>query len=183
MSTYTKGKYLFNFQRWLTVFMVSLSIVLLLSPAEAAETAIIKYGIFQESISVSELSHFANTGELSSSLKAYLKMVNKEPEQLRQALTEQVKVNPVTLSKFLNTFLGEMLLDQVSQVIHTPSQSASREALRGALVTSALADGNIKLIEVIENYPTSEVYVEGDRLVEAYRLMNRILGKIPQLPF
>jgi hypothetical protein len=156
---------------------------LIISEVEAADTAIIKYGVFQESVSVPELSHFAETGELSSSLKAYLKMANKEPEQLRQALTEQVTVKAVTLSKFLNSFLGEMLLDQMSEVIHTPSQSASREALRGALVTSAVPDNNIKLIEVIENYPTSDVYVEGDRLAEAYRLLNRVLGKIPQLPF
>ncbi len=33
---------------------------------------------------------------------------------------------------------------------------------------SATNDNEITLLEAMKNYPNSEVYVEGDRLVEAY---------------
>lgn len=178
---FVKG--LFSPQVWLTTIIVSLSVFGSNLTVEAAETVILKYSILRESISVAELSKFAETGELSSSLKAYLKTANKEPAQLRQVLTEQIDIDAVLLSKILNTFAGEFLLDQVSEVIHTPSRRSSRQALRSALVTSALPDNNIRLIEVLENYPTSEVHVEGDRLVDAYRQMDKVLGKIPKLPF
>jgi len=36
------------------------------------------------------------------------------------------------------------------------------------LVLSASSDNEITLLETIKNYPTTEVDVEGDRLVEAY---------------
>lgn len=172
-----------SFCSWLTISILSLSVFGLIPEGKAAETAILKYGIFSESISVSELSNFAATGELSRSLKAHLKTANKNPEQLRQVLTAQVSVEAVLLSQILNTFLGEILLDRVSEIIHTPSHRASREALRSSLITSALPDNNILLIEVLENYPTSEVHLEGDRLVEAYQLIDQVLGKIPQLPW
>lgn len=173
-------------KRWLLLILsspviTSLWIYLSEVSAEAAEQVILKYSILRESISVAELRNFADTGELSSSLKAYLTIANKKPEDLRQALTRKVEVDPVLLSKILNSFVGEILLDQVSEVIQTPSRKASRQSLRGALVTSALPDGNIRLIEVLENYPTSEVHVEGDRLAEIYRQLKGVLGNLPRI--
>lgn len=151
--------------------------------AEAAETVILKYKILRESISVPELKTLAQTGELSPSLKVYLLLAKKKPEELRDALTKPVTVDGVVLSKVLNSFPGEFLLDQVSEVIHTPSDRSSRQALRSALVNSALADNKIRLIEVLENYPTSEVHVEGDRLADAYRSIDNVVGRLPKLPF
>jgi hypothetical protein len=55
----------------------------------AAEKVILRYGIFQESISVAELSSFAETGDPSPTLAAYMKLANKEPEEIRNALTKE----------------------------------------------------------------------------------------------
>jgi hypothetical protein len=152
-------------------------------PTQAAEQIVLKYSILRESVSVSELSNLANTGEVSPSLNSYLTLAQKKPQDLRQVLNGKIEVNPVFLGKILNSFAGNFLLDQVSEVIHTPSARASRESLRGALVTSALRDGNIRLIEVLENYPTSEVYVEGDRLAEIYQQIKGVVSQLPHLPF
>jgi hypothetical protein len=145
----------------------------------AAETIILKYGFLRESISVNDLSTFAKTGEMSSSLKNYLDLANQNPNTTRKILTEKITVNGVFLSKILNNSIGERMLDLVSNYIRTPSGKASRESLRGSLVTSALSDNNIQLIEVLENYPTSEVHVEGDRLAETYFMMKEVIDKIP----
>nr|WP_239005482.1 alpha/beta hydrolase [Gloeothece citriformis] len=157
---------------------------MILAPnASAAETIILKYSVLEAPISVPELSTFVNTGELSPSLKAYLKLANRNPDELRQALTQRVNVDGVVLSQVLNSFAGEFLLDQLSEVVHTPSQRSSRQALRSALVTSALSDNDVRLIEVLENYPTSEVHVEGDRLADVYRQIDTVVGRLPKLPF
>ena len=66
-------------------------------PTQAAEQVILKYSILRESISVKELSTLANTGEVSSSLNAYLKLANKQPEELRGLLNNNVDVDPVTV--------------------------------------------------------------------------------------
>ena len=150
-------------------------------PAQAAKSVVFKYGILRESISVADLSTLAQTGEPPASLRAFLKLARRDPAQLRQVLTKEIAVNPISLSQILNSFPGEVVLDLVSDVIRTPSGRASRESLRGALVSSALPDGSINLLEVLENYPTPEVYLEGDRLVEIYNNINRIVGHLPDL--
>ncbi|MGB3693896.1 MAG: alpha/beta hydrolase [Spirulinaceae cyanobacterium] len=156
---------------------------LVATQAQAAEKVILKYRFLRESISVPELTTFAETGELSSSLNAYLGLANKEPDDLEEALTKEVKVNAILLSKILNTTPGEMILDQLSEVIHTPTQRASRQSLRSALVKSALPDGKITLLEVLQNYPTQDVIVEGERLAEALAKIEQLTGLIPNIRF
>ncbi|MFW6357696.1 MAG: alpha/beta hydrolase [Chroococcales cyanobacterium] len=150
---------------------------------EAAEQVLLKYSFLRETISVAELSRFAETGELSPSLRAYLDMANQNPTEFRKALTDEVEVDSILLYRILNSFPGELLLDQLSNVIHTPDQRADRQSLRAALVSSALTDNTISLIEIFENYPTPVVEIEGDRLVDIARRINRVLGKLPPLPF
>lgn len=153
----------------------------LVSPAKGAESVVLKYGWLQDSLSVSELSTFSETGEKSSKLDSYLKLAKQNPKTVRQVLSQKIPVDGVMLSKMLNNPVGDFLLDSVSEVITTPSEKASRQSLRGALVTSALENNDLSLMEVIENYPTEEVHVKGDRLLEIYQQMEGIFSKIPYL--
>ncbi|HEY9799894.1 MAG TPA: alpha/beta hydrolase [Leptolyngbyaceae cyanobacterium] len=140
----------------------------------AAKTVVVEYKIFNESIAVDELSTFARTGKLSNSLRINLALARKEPQVIRQYLTTPVKVSPVFLDRVLNSPVGGIILDELSQVIHTPSRRADRQALRSALVLSAVGDEQVSLIEIIENYPTPYVKVDGERLESAYRQLRRL---------
>lgn len=167
-------------QSLVLVLVASVSILLVSSRAIAAEQVVLKYRIFRESISVEELSTFAETGELSKSLRINFALARQDPKAIRQYLTQPVKVNVVFLDRVLNSPVGNVILDQVSQVIHTPSRGADRQAMRSALVISA-RDNNITLLETIQNYPTSQVQVEGDRLESAYRQLRRLEGRLQDL--
>ncbi|GAA6615977.1 alpha/beta hydrolase [Scytonema sp. NUACC26] len=161
------------------LFFVSFCLLLQGIPAFAAESVILKYRIFRESLSVKELSTFAQTGKLSSSLSSNLASSGQNPQEVRKYLTEPVKVNLLILDKILNSQVGNAALDQLSQVIHTPSGKADRQALRSALILSANKDEKITLIEIIQNYPTSEVEVDGDRLALAHRQLQILQGNLP----
>lgn len=181
--------YLFWLQRLSLVLIASVSISLFSSSgllfelpvASAADQVVLKYRIFRESISVDELSTFAETGKLSKSLQLNLALARQDPKAIRQYLTQPVKVNVILLDRVLNSPVGNVITDQVSQVVHTPSRGADRQALRSALVLSARDDNNITLIETIQNYPTSQVQVEGDRLESAYRQLRRLEGRLQDL--
>lgn len=147
----------------------------------AAETVVLKYGAFRGSVPVSELKDFAETGKVSSSLRFYLNASRRDPQEVRQSLTQEAKVNPLLLSRVLNSQAGEGLLDQVSQVVHIPSGAANRQALRSALILSAAQDSKITLLETIQNYPTSEVEVEGKNLAKVSRQLSTIGGRIQDL--
>lgn len=159
----------------------TLAIALSSGSALAAEKVVLTYRIFRQSISVEELSTFAQKGELSSSLRVNLALARQDPKVIRRYLTESVTVNPVLLDRVLNSPVGNIVLDEISQAIHTPSRRADRQALRAALVLSAAQDRNISLIEVIENYPAAEVIVDGDRLERAYRQLRQFERGLPDL--
>ncbi len=75
------------------------------------------------------------------------------------------------------------MLDYAAEIVHPPNRAASRQALRGSLVTSALNDNEIQIIEVLDNYPTSEVHVDGNRLLDLINQIESVLKKMPRLPF
>jgi Alpha/beta hydrolase of unknown function (DUF1400) len=159
----------------LFVFLGVSSIALCFSTkAIAADQVVIKYKIFRESISVAELTTFVETGEASSGLQFYLSKSRQKPEDVRRMLGQQTDVNVVTLDRALNNPVGDLLLDQISLVVHPPTNAASRQAIRSAIVLSASQDSKVSLIEVIQKYPTSEVELEGERLSQAYRQINAI---------
>ena len=151
------------------------------SRAIAADQVVLKYGIFNQSISVKELSTFAETGNLSTPLQTDFTLARQDPKVVRQYLTEPVKVNPVFLDRVLNSPVGNALLDKVSQAVHTPSRQADRQALRASLVLSASQDRKITLLKVIQNYPASQVEVEGDQLKGAYTQLRRLRGRLQNL--
>jgi hypothetical protein len=159
-----------SFFQWrYTLFLVTgAGILFYTTAAAAAEKVILKYSVIRMTLPVSELEVFAETGKMSPALEMLLGQAKKDPEVVRRTLTRPVKVSQKLLDRTLNSKLGEILLDEVGQVIRTPSGTANQEALRKALVLSASDDNQITLLETIKNYPTSEVHVEGDRLIEAY---------------
>lgn len=165
----------------LNATFITLGILSVALPATAAERVILIYKVFRESIPVAELRTLADTGKPSRSLARYCEIANITPEELRESLNKPVNVDAVTLSDILNSFPGELVLDGASEIIRTPSQSASRQSLRGAMVTSAVSDNNVRTIEILENYPTDEVYVEGDRLAEVYSTVNDVVSTISRL--
>jgi len=154
--------------RWTLFVAAGAGILFHSSAAVASEKVVIKYSVIRMTLPVSELEIFAETGKMSPGLEMLLGKAKKDPETLRRYLTRPVKVNPRFLDRTLNSKVGEVILDEVGQVIRTPSGNANREALRSALVLSATNDNEITLLETMKNYPTPEVYVEGDRLIEAY---------------
>ena len=155
--------------RW-TLFLLAAGAGILFhsSAAAAAEKVVLKYSAIRMTLPLSELEVFAETGKMSPGLEMLLGKAKKDPEAVRRYLTRSVKVSQRFLDQTLNSKVGEVILDEVGQVIRTPSGNANREALRSALVLSATNDNEITLLETMKNYPSPEVYVEGDRLVEAY---------------
>ncbi|MEA5571282.1 alpha/beta hydrolase [Calothrix sp. UHCC 0171] len=163
------------------VFTIFTSVLLNTNHVFAAEKVVLKYRVFRESLSVTELSDFADNGKLSIPMRVGFKLAQQDPNKVRRYLTEPVKVNAIILDRVLNSPVGNIVLDQMSEVIHTPSRKADRQAMRSALVLSANQDNDIKLIEVIKNYPGAEVEVDGDRLEKAFHQLRRLQGSLKNI--
>lgn len=157
-------------------------ILLYSNSAIAAQSVVFTYKIFRQSLPVDELVTFAQTGENSSSLKLFLDQTRQDPQAVRNTfLTREFNASPVTLDRTLNGQIGKYLLDQIGYSIHTRSNQANRQALRSALVISANKDNKVSLIEVVQNYPSSEVIVEGERLLRAYNQLSILADDVERI--
>ncbi len=157
------------------------SLILPGPPARAAEKIVFKYGILRESVSTRELRDFANSGKASAGLVDYIHKAGGDPKGVQNTLVQPIQANAGLLDKVLNSSVGNAVLDEVGKTIHTPTQTANRQALRAAIALSARGDNQLSLLEVIENYPTPEVQVDGDRLAKTYEQLNTLAKQAQQL--
>ncbi|NJP10814.1 MAG: alpha/beta hydrolase [Leptolyngbyaceae cyanobacterium RU_5_1] len=148
--------------------------LLLSAPAgQAAEEVVFRYGILRQRLAVSELSDFAERGEVSPVMGRYLEKTNSDPKSVRQILMQPVDVNSKLLDKALNNSVGNLLLDEMGKMIQTPDDRENREALRTALIQSTSSDNKLTLLEVIQNYPTDEIHLDVKRALRTYRQVER----------
>ena len=170
---------LVNWINWKNVIAFGAGLVLIFPSLKvnAAEEIIITYGAMSQSVKVKDLTTFAETGDMSSSVRFLVNIINQNPEQLRQILTQELGVGIVFLSDILNSSPGEYGLSEIGKVIHNKSRRANIESLRGALIISA-TDNKISLLELFQNYPTQQVYIDGYKLSQK---TNAVLTSVNQV--
>lgn len=146
--------------------------------AIAADTVLLRYRGLGRAVPVADLTTLATTGQAPASIDGLLAATNQDPSALQDVLTRDLTVDPNLLDKTLNSWPGEWALDQLGGIIHPPSDQANRQALRSALVLSAATDGQLNLLEVLQQYPTPQVVLEGDRVEEAYNQLATLLAPL-----
>lgn len=134
------------------------------SPALTNKNLVFQFGPFGRSIPMADLTRFAETGELSSGWQFFFNVAGVDSEAVRAALNEEISVELGFLDRTLNGLLGEFLLYQISQVVHTPSNTTNIQALRAATILSVAEDNRLSLLELLQQYPTQEVHINGTRL-------------------
>lgn len=127
---------------------------------------VIALGPLRLPISLQELTHFANTGELPRAWRFYLNLAQVDRDSLRALLNQTIQVDGLFLDKTLSNVVGEYLLYQMGQVIHSPSKVANIQSLRSALLLSTLDDGTVSLLEVLKNYPHRQMFIDAGKLIQ-----------------
>lgn len=139
-------------------------------------TLVFALGPFQPSITLQELTTFVETGELPRGWPFYLNVAGVNADDLRAVLNQSVKADAQVLDKLLNNIFGEYLLYQVGQVLHTPSRLSDIQALRSAIVLSAIDNGTITFLELLQNYPLSRLIVDVGQLIKFGNQVRQFTG-------
>lgn len=174
---------------WQTVIAINSAIAAIsLTPGQASssETIIFTYEGLTQSVPLEELQDFAETGEVSASLNTLLKYGKQNPFFIRWILKQEFPANNQLISDLLNTVPGEYVLSQTGNVVGAKTERANVEALRGALIASAQDNNLVSLMELFENYPTKEVYVNGKILIKLRKNLNQFIEGTSQyikIPF
>lgn len=147
------------------------------NPAQAAEEIVITYGFLQQSIAVEDLANFAETGEQTLTLSLLMGASGQDPETVREVLIREVPLKQRLAKQVLYSPPGEAALREVGTVVHHNASDGREEALRAAIMMSA-ADDRVTLLEIFENYPTDEMYVDGAQLVQMVAKLRPLLEQI-----
>lgn len=158
------------------------------SAASAAETIVFQFGEFSRDVSVPSLVAFTETGAVNEDLRSYLKLLDPPARQsLRTVLKQRVPVTAVMASNFLSTPLGERVLDQLVKVIDQPPAIAG-PALSSALILGSGRKGDLRLIDVLQAYPTQTLPVNmaavlslTSSLSQQFNLQNRLFPQIASI--
>lgn len=149
--------------------------------AIAADRVVLTYGFLSMDIPMEDIETFAQSGDASGELDNLFRLAGQDPEVFRSTLNEPVSINPTVLDLALNTPPGEWMLDKVSESIHPASGGAGRLALRSALIGASSSDNEITLLEVMQVYPSPDIVVRGDRLLETYNRLYDVLEPLTGL--
>ena len=108
-----------NILRWfrgtgIVMFVAGMAITINPEQVLASEEIIFKYGAATQSVSLTELQTFADTGEMSSSLDFLLKFSQQNPQLIRWILRQQFPADTKLIYDLLNTAPGEYVLTQTS---------------------------------------------------------------------
>jgi hypothetical protein len=140
------------FQSKILLFLAGLLSVCLTSiPVKAGEKILLSYGPLVFSLDVESLTNFAKNGTINQDLAFYLNRVTPEQQQaFRGALTKKIDINPVLISRFFNTKMGESLLLRIGEGITIEGGSNGAYALRGAMVQASFDDEGLTLLNVLK---------------------------------
>ncbi len=148
------------------------------SSASASEYITLQYGIWGETVPMSELDELSETGKASGALKEILDIAHEDQTEAQEILNEEVAIDVATLYKLLKTKPGEFVLSELAKVIHLDGYVAGVPALRAAFVNSVANDGKMTLLEVFQNYPTEKMYVNAYQLSKDIKTFNGLFSEV-----
>jgi len=156
-----------------------------------AQTLYFLYPPFKEPLRVESLDTFAQEGEINKNLGFFLNLsgANEEAKsKFREALSTPTELDPVLVSRFFNSNLGEEILTRVGNTVQIEGGINGKFALRGALVQAAFDSDGLSLINFFRNLPTNiqldlqeirKLYKSTEKAIEATIFFSEEV--IPQL--
>ncbi len=157
-------------QRWLFGVWLSGLGLLPATPALSAERIIVNLGILSDSIQVSSLENYAETGEIAPDLYDFLRFVPVEQrEAVRAALKAKADLGVIPIAQFLYSPQGEVLLNRLGQVIQSEAQQPGFYGIRAALILAAADPEGVTLLNVLKKFPTPGIRISLGRSLEISR--------------
>lgn len=158
-------------------------VVLTNSGALAADRIVVNVfgGAIQAAVNVKDLQAFAETGKRTKTIAQAVGVSDVNADTLRGLMTLELGVDVAQLADALYSQTGETVADSIAQIVTTRSGYESDKALRAAILLAAADDGRISFLEVLQKYPTSDMYIQVDKINEVVSKLEDILENLQDL--
>ncbi len=122
----------------------------------------------QFNIQVDDLETFVETGELSSELAYYLnRLPPQQVEKLPKLLSTPLEVDPLSISNFSNSTVGEAVIKNFGKGIRADANFNGFFALRGAIIAAAFDKQGLTMMNLLRQFPLETVYID-PKVIEQY---------------
>ncbi len=136
-------------------------------PVQAGETLSFSYGPLIRSLKISSLKTFADNGTVPEDLAYFLQFSTpKQQAEFRKALVLKSSVDPLLVSRFFNSDIGESVLERLGRGLTITRGGNGKFAIRSALVGAAFSPDGLSLLSVLEQLPTN-VQIHGEMVLGA----------------
>ena len=151
-----------NIRSGLISLVLGVSSILLSSTVTAAERITFNIEPFgQFKIMVSDLEAFAAEGEISAELAYYLnRLPPQQLDKLPELLSTPLQFDPLTISKFSNSSIGEAVIKNLGKGIRVDVQGNGFYALRGAIIAAAFDDQGLTLMNLLHQFPSETIHLD-----------------------
>lgn len=130
--------------------------------ARAATEIQASFGPIQASIPFSSLETYATNGVIDDELEPYARYIAPDQLQELQAFLSTpvaTDLDALTMSHFLYSAPGEVLLGRIGNVVRTRRQNG-QIALRAALLLAATDEQGLTPLNIIEKFPTESLVID-----------------------
>lgn len=138
-------------------------------PAFAADTLIVKLGPFQHQVPVEDIERYAESGEVSESLKPFAYMLTPD---VQKALSERLEVNREEADKKLQELFNSPSGERIEQAVKIALPGTSLEQLQGAVLLAAEMANQVSVPTVLRALPMETVTLDASALVTVISKIN-----------
>jgi predicted dienelactone hydrolase len=162
--------------RYVCLFLSILLTLFLTTPIPAAERISLYYGPLGRSFSLTDLETFADTGELHGTLKFFLSRFSPERRsQIQTVLKSPFPVKATMFDRFAYTSSGERLLQEIGDIVQSPSRQNGMRGLRSAMTLAADNPAGVSILSFLQQFPT-DIRVDVQRLLALVQRVSTILA-------
>ena len=156
----------------------SIAILVTALPSRGAEKVSLTYGSLEFSISVAALETYAKEGKLEGELAAYAQYLKPQDlEALRTTLTTPWEIDTVTLSRLLNSSLGESSLQYLGELIQPGAGLNGFYSLRAALILATTEPDGLTLLNVFKKWSTPKIRINSNRVFQLIGAFTQLLDQ------
>ena len=169
---------LFKLFRYLRIFLlVKLFLLLLPIKVHAANKIAFNYAPFGEFyINVDDLEKFVTAGEITPELAYYInRLPPAQVAKLPNLLSTPLELNPLTIAKFTNSSIGEMVIKNFGKAIRSDFNRNGFYGLRGAMIGAAFDAEGLTIINILRHFPLETIYIDLESLGQYLKQWGKLL--------
>ncbi|XQQ07325.1 MAG: alpha/beta hydrolase [Leptolyngbya sp. IPPAS B-1204] len=152
-----------------TLWMLPLMLGGMATPGLAAERVAVRLGPFKQSVAISDLERFADTGEIPPGLQLYAPLLNAD---VRYTLRSRLHLDPSIGDKLVEDLLHSSAGERFLNTLQVAIPDASPTQLQVALMQAAKQPGGISLLGLLRAFPKQTVTIDATSAIALASQLN-----------